>query len=348
MAYNYCLEELLAWLHQHAPAKADAIALSKRQVEHGLLSVGLKIHCLDNGKQFNALVKALGGARNILEINYYKRSDAFLCLVLPPVGNARSAVMLLEAIEQATRSKLFNNPSIQIQVCSPGRLGNLHSGLISIGFYLGSEVLRQFTLGDFTTTFSESEHHPRGKIIPIYDAGGMFDREFDWWGAPETMGWSPPEIVGRLWKKTPVLYQSLPISQGRTDLLTATSRLDITNTNLLSTLFVHQQYGGYWKSLRAQLEEEMVSMLEEHDLFHLLMAPWTEQSRDDNMFIDAMRELMAFAKDEEKRLRKLGSRFWRLPEKERGILWQMRNMLETYRRKIEDTSRKLRPRGAMT
>src|SRR5437588_11970444 len=32
-----------------APAKVDAVALSRRRVEHGHLSVGLKIHCLAVG-----------------------------------------------------------------------------------------------------------------------------------------------------------------------------------------------------------------------------------------------------------------------------------------------------------
>lgn len=349
MAYTYSLEELLALLHPSAPAKADALALNRRRIESGLLSVGLKIHCLNDGSQFSALVDGLGGAKEVLEINYYKRSGASLCLVLPPVGSARSAIMLLEAIEQATRSRIFNNPDIQIQVCSPGRLGNLHSALVSIGFYLGSEVLRQFTLGDLATTFSERGHLSRGKRITIYDADGMFDRDFEWWAAPALMGWSPPEIAGRFRQKKPVIHSTLLLAAGRTDLLTATSRLDISNTNLLSTLFVHKQYGGYWKTLGDRLENEMTEMLDEHSLLHLLMAPWilteSEHSKDDEMFIDAMRELMSFAADEARRIRKLGAGFWRLPERERGILWKTRELLDTYRRKIEASSRNFRPKG---
>src|SRR6516164_3322602 len=55
--------------------------------------------------------------------NYYKHSHASLCLVLPPVGSTRSAILLLECIEHFIGSALFSNPEIQIQVCSPGRLG---------------------------------------------------------------------------------------------------------------------------------------------------------------------------------------------------------------------------------
>ena len=42
MPYGCKLEDLLAILHDRAPAKADALALQRRRVEHGLLSVGLK------------------------------------------------------------------------------------------------------------------------------------------------------------------------------------------------------------------------------------------------------------------------------------------------------------------
>src|SRR6516162_5697995 len=42
--YRYSFEDLLVLLHGHAPAKVDAVALHRRRVEHGHLSVGLKIH----------------------------------------------------------------------------------------------------------------------------------------------------------------------------------------------------------------------------------------------------------------------------------------------------------------
>ena len=97
MSYWYSFEDLLALLHGHAPAKVDAVALHRRRVEHGHLSVGLKIHCLGDGSQFSNLVEGLGGAQKILDVNYYKHSHASLCLVLPPVGSARSAILLLES-----------------------------------------------------------------------------------------------------------------------------------------------------------------------------------------------------------------------------------------------------------
>jgi len=178
---RYSFEDLLALLHRHAPAKVDEVALHRRRVENGHLSVGLKIHCLDEGSQFTTLVDGLGGAQKILEINSYKHSHASLCLVLPPVGSARSAILLLECIEHFTGSSLFSNSKIQIQVCSPGRLDARRSAVLAIGFYLGSDTLRRYTLGELATSFAKHQYYPRGRRLVLYDAEGDFDRSFDWW-----------------------------------------------------------------------------------------------------------------------------------------------------------------------
>src|SRR5262245_43931057 len=125
--------------------------------------------------------RQVGGAQKILDVNYYKHSHASLCLVLPPVGSARSAILLLECIEHFIGSALFGNPEVQIQVCSPGRLGARRSALLAIGFYLGSDTLRRYTLGDLATSFTKHQHYPRGRRLVLYDAEGDFDRNFEWW-----------------------------------------------------------------------------------------------------------------------------------------------------------------------
>jgi hypothetical protein len=255
---QYSFEDLLALLHEHEPAKVDAVALHRRRVEHGHLSVGLKIHCLDDGHQFSTLVEGLGGAQKILEVNYYKQSKASLCLVLPPVGSARSAILLLECIEHFIGLPLFSNPKIQIQVCSPGRLDARRSALLAIGFYLGSDTLRRYTLSDLATSFARHLNYPRGRRLVLYDAAGDFDRNFDWWKGTG---------------KDRLVECQLPFDNGRTDLLTGSgSRLDIQNINLLATLLVHAQYQGYWDELGTQFQEEMEELLERHLLKGLVDA----------------------------------------------------------------------------
>jgi hypothetical protein len=79
--YGCKLEDLLAILHDRAPAKADAVALRRRRVEHGLLSVGLKIHCLGNGSQFSSLRASAGDVRGVVEIHRLKeglKRDEFM------------------------------------------------------------------------------------------------------------------------------------------------------------------------------------------------------------------------------------------------------------------------------
>src|SRR5262249_61029109 len=94
-----------------------------------------------------------------------KHSHASLCLVLPPVGSARSAILLLECIEHFIGSTLFSNPKIQIQVCSPGRLDARRSALLAIGFYLASDTLRRYTLGELATSFAKHQYYPRGNLL---------------------------------------------------------------------------------------------------------------------------------------------------------------------------------------
>jgi hypothetical protein len=326
---RYSLEDLLALLHGHAPAKVDAVALHRRRAENGNLSVGLKIHCLEDGSQFSTLVDGLGGAQKILDINYYKHRDASLCLVLPPMGSARSAILLLECIEHFTGSTLFGNPKIQIQVCSPGRLDGRRSALLAIGFYLGSDTLRRYTLGELATSFAKHQCYPRGRRLVLYDAEGDFDRSFDWWTKDSG--------------KHRLVEPRLPFENGRTDLLTGSgSRLDIQNINLLATLLVHAQYQGYWNELGMQFQEEMESLLERHILSGLVEAPWVRtddpKSADDGRFFAALQELVAYAFEESVRIKKTGRLFSRWHKvsvrPSCGILQEVQSLLQKYRSEL--------------
>ncbi|HYJ86402.1 MAG TPA: hypothetical protein VEW46_10120 [Pyrinomonadaceae bacterium] len=313
--------------------KADAaktLVADYRRVQHGLLSVGLKIHCLDNGQQFRRLIEGLGGAAEILEINRYRDDRASMCLVLPPVGSASSAIHLIECIERFTGSRLFANRQIQLQLCSPGRLSSWASALLGISFYLGSDTLRRYTQADLRTTFSSDYTHARGMRLVLYDAEGDFDRDFVWWNQ---QGLCEPE---------------LPFQNGRTDLLIGSgSRLDIQNINLVATLLVHLEYNGYWRALGEQFKVEMESLLERHILKGLLTAPWVRESSaqigDDDRFFAVLQELVAYAYGESirvKQRRGLWFGTWRdIPARSpNGILEEMHSLLSKYRRLLETRS----------
>src|SRR6185369_13533248 len=87
VAYAACTERLLTTLRVRAPEKVHALSVNSRRVNHGLLSVGIKLHCLGDENLFDRLIDALGGKKKALDWNLYKRSKAKFCLVLPPVGN---------------------------------------------------------------------------------------------------------------------------------------------------------------------------------------------------------------------------------------------------------------------
>ena len=61
MAYAASIDRFLDVLRERVCAKVDALALEKRRVRHGLLSIGLKLHCLGGEDLFDSLIEALGG-----------------------------------------------------------------------------------------------------------------------------------------------------------------------------------------------------------------------------------------------------------------------------------------------
>jgi hypothetical protein len=337
VAYTYRLQDLLALLQSKTPGPAVTLASNFRRVEHGLLSVGLKIHCLDNGEKFDNLIEGLGGASRILDVNHFRDIRASLCLVLPPVGSATSATQLIECIEQFIGSPIFGNRQIQIQVCSPGRLGARASALLGIAFYLGSDTLRRYTQADLRTTFECSFAHPRGIRLVLYDAEGDFDRDFTWWndcGVPE------PE---------------LPFTNGRTDLLIGSgSRLDIENINLVATLLVHAEYDGYWRVLGQEFSAEMEAILGRHILSGLLVAPWVRQAwaqiGDDDKFFAALEELVSYAYGEATRVKQrrlpLFERWRHTPERSSsGILQEVQKLLFKYKKLVERQSKLINQAG---
>jgi hypothetical protein len=324
-------------LQAKAPAAGAALAANFRRNEFGLLSVGLKIHCLDSGEQFKELIEGLGGAPRILEVNYFKDARASLCLVLPPVGSATSAIHLIQCIEQYIGSSIFANRQIQLQLCSPGRLSARGSALLGIAFYLGSDTLRRYTQADLRTTFESTFSHPRGIRLVLYDAEGDFDRNFTWWNY---WGAREPE---------------LPFTNGRTDLLIGPgSRLDIENINLIATLLVHCEYDGYWSGLGQEFRAEMEMILRRHILAGLLDAPWVRQSwaqfGDDDKFLAALQELVAYAYGESTRVKRrrlalFGA--WRNGHagSPNGILEEVQGLLFKYRKAIERQSKLIAQAG---
>src|SRR5262245_48176376 len=331
VSYAYRVQDLLSLLQTKAPVAAATLAANFRRIEHGLLSVGLKIHCLDNGEKFKELIEGLGGPSRILEVNYFKDARASLCLVLPPVGSAASAIHLIQCIEQYIGSPVFANKQIQLQLCSPGRLSARASALLGIAFYLGSDTLRRYTHADFRTTFESSFNHSRGIRLVLYDAEGDFDRNFSWWNF---CGVREPE---------------LPFANGRTDLLIGPgSSLDIENINLVATLLVHSEYDGYWGGLGQEFVAEMEMILSRHILAGLLDAPWVRQSwaqfGDDDRFFAALQELVAYAYGESTRVKQrrlLLRGMWRTaPERSpNGILEEVQKLLLKYRKAVERQSR---------
>ncbi len=317
MAY---MENLLTVLRPHCPAKVDALCKDRRRVEHGLTTVGLKIHCLGDNGELLRLIDALGARFAANANRHYAHARASVTVVLPPAGSARSAIWLLECIEKYIGHSIFHNPGYQIQVCSPCRLDGPRAAILAIVFYLGSDVLRRYSLDDLTTTFSQDTllgRKHRGRRIVLYDGDGDLDRDFEWWD---------------LKKERLSIMPQLPFDTERTDVLTCQSKADIENVNLMATLLSHDQMLAYWKHLGRRCIADVEALLQRHLLKGILNVPWIHpasgERADDTQFFSALQELTAYAFDE----------FGRLAKERRneagasgGILAEMQSLLRHYR-----------------
>ncbi len=288
---------------------SDTLDLLRRMrcVKHGLLPVGLKIHCM----------RPDAPGALFLRNGNFKVHNAGACFNLPPVGSTQALGELLGLIHKRTGVSYLGNPDFQIQVCSPGRLSPKSAALLGIGFYLGSDCLRRYSESDFTTT------HPRetGNRLIIYGAG-VLDRNFDWWE-----------------RDNGGLRLGIFSEYDRTDVLTCQSMKDIENVNLIATLLLHSESArGFWHELGKEFVKEMEEMLRAHHLSGLLRASWVKilaggkAGNIDRDFIESLGELTNYAFDEVARIRHAAQQGDMSGY--RGILFEMRDMLERFRIEI--------------
>lgn len=183
MVYDCRIDNLIAALAAHVPTqKLKQIVQKHRTSELGLLSVGFKLHCLELMPRLDELMVKLWRETTDHK-NLYLKEGAVQCWVFPPVGNANTAIAILETIEKAAGIEIFDNPKIQIQVCSPGRLSPKAAAYLTIGVCLGSDVLKDYRFEDLETSFSKARQFytnnmasekPRwGRRLALYDAGGF-------------------------------------------------------------------------------------------------------------------------------------------------------------------------------
>ena len=185
MAYTYRLQDLLALLQTKAPATADALAANHRRVDHGLLSVGLKIHCLDDGQQFDKLIEGLGGALEGSGGQPLQRCSRIACALCcrrlgappPPFtssnASSNSSARQFLAIGKSSFSYVLRDGSVR------GHPPCLESAFISARI-LCVATPRPTSEQRLRRIFK----HPRGIRLVLYDAEGDFDRDFAWWNQP--------------------------------------------------------------------------------------------------------------------------------------------------------------------
>lgn len=326
----FTFNNLLDVLQDDSPQQIAMLRTTYKDVRHGLLSVGIKLHVLEECPGISDFLLKLrsdhygGGSRP------YMHEKGLHCIVLPPVGSADTAVRLLECIERTSKTAIFNNPAIQIQVCTPGRLDPQRAAILSVVFYLGSDVLRRYELDDLATTFSNHAtwtNLRRGRRFTIWDGEGALDTDFEYW-------WYENSRLKVL--------TDLPFTKERTDVIVCQTKVDVQNVNLVASLMVHDRFMGYWGRLGSKLASEVEQLLGTHLLRGVLDVPWIrtdeEATVDDEAFFSTFTELMVYAFDESARIRRRRLvHFWQ--QQPESILISMREIIERYRRKVIQEAR---------
>ncbi len=313
----YDISELLLLLRPYDPLKVEVLTNTRRHVDCGLSSVGLKLHCLEEDEAIRKLIAALGGRDRANANRQYQHAQSSVTFVLPPLGNARSAILLIECLESYFGYRIFNNPNFQIQICSPGRLEPRYAAILTIAFYLGSDLLRRYSLERLATTFSVNKlTNTRGRRIALYDGKGALDLDFQWWELKE----------GGL-----VIAPTIPFVYERTDILTCQTKVDIRNVNFLATLLVHHQRVDYWERLGFRFVQDMTALLERHLLSGILQSSWIHPAdgtqENDAPFFSAYQELELYVFEERLRLKQRP--WWQPAPPPSGILYETRQLIET-------------------
>lgn len=273
-----------------------------RLVRSGMLSVGIKIHILPElRKHFDQLIFDVSTYNKKDNLgNMYRATDAWLTLVLPPVGSAQAAIRLVRALEHFVGAPLFGNRHAQMQICSPGKLLPDMCSFLGAGFYLCADRIRSYSRAQFSTTASYDNSYRRGERLVLYDAYskdiGQFDPDFLWWTCAG-------EAV--------VILPRFPFPPSRTDVLVGiTDPQDIENVNLIATLLIHRQYRGAWANVGSWFVDRVREIFARHELSGVLAAPWvtdwthrTEEAvvEADGVFATALGELSGYALDEARR-----------------------------------------------
>lgn len=273
------------------------------RIHHGLMPIGLKIHAVH--RKVPGLEFLAQGA--------FSAHNAGMCFNLPPVGNMRSVAHLFDVIRKRSGVSFLDNMDYQIQVCTQGELRNANAAILGVCFYLGSDRVRRYRRENFTTTASYST----GDRLIIYGAQGV-EKSFKWWSGA---------------RGAPIVGPMPSTVSNRTDVLTAMSLRDIDTVNLVASLLIHLQFGGYWCDLGQQLVDDVRQLLSEHQLLGVLDVEWTRKwsvNNNDEEFLNALGELTSYVFEEVERINRavhMGDQ----SAARTGILYEMKEILAKYR-----------------
>lgn len=318
-----CLSKFVHILLEEYQAAVDHL----REIKNGLLPVGIKVHAVGKTRLRHSTFGYT---------NSFKLKSAEECIILPAVGSTERLMEILTTIKERTGLWFLNNPDFQIQVCSPGELTRENAAILGIVSYLGSDTLRRYALSDITTTLDGTKTASR----PLIYGGGILDEAFEWW---QYSPHSPSPVAANT--LAALVSAGTFGSYKRTDVLACTSMHDIRLVNLVATLLIHTQADGYWGKAGLRFISEVKALLMRHHLSGLLDVEWIKANHfrhyesgsgsTDHKFSIALDELMNYAFAEQTRIAELDAEGVELLPHQRGILFEIQDIVKRYRTYIE-------------
>ena len=261
----------------------------------GLMPIGAKIHFSSRGD--GAPLKALCDLFNINQTSF-RLIHANDCLILPPQLCAAEHYIIFNMLEKfgiLPKEDETNRYPAEIQTCVAGRWLPDIAALVGSTMLLATQRGVKYSPGAFST---DAHDNVTGARIMAYD-GGVRDNGFPF---------------------------DRPDAEGRTDMLGRRVVNDLDLYQVLGTLAVNLQYGGYFEKEAEKFRMKILQVLGSNNFLHtVFQSAWVEQHASPYDTLKNHEDMIGKLTDRWQTDYNLG------PEHHYGIIGEVRDVLHDVR-----------------
>ncbi|PID70234.1 hypothetical protein CSB37_02510 [bacterium DOLZORAL124_38_8] len=264
---------------------------SLRQGSENFYPIGAKIHFKEPLSQHH---KELLFSQFNFESTPFKMIHADSSMLLPPRKSSQELIHIIESLFKI--GVLDADMDLDLQPCIPGRLNNQYAGILGSAMIFSSYTCVTYEKNSFCTSHDEIT----GARIMAYD-DGVLDR---------TIGNLPNSLIGR------------------TDMLGRRDARDLYLYQVLGSLVSQSVYGGPLQIIGKRFIDDYISLLNQHELLHILEGQWIYNKEFDTDFgAESHYELIKTCTDQWLSDFHEGSKT--------GLIYQVRDLLTKYINIIE-------------